>query len=69
MLFVLILAKVLESLSRNLINKSKMYDSIALQAIFMLNNYNYIIKNLQKYVFICKFIQFCLFMENYKFLA
>ncbi|XP_065659381.1 exocyst complex component 7 isoform X2 [Hydra vulgaris] len=42
------MSKVLESLSRNLMNKSKMYDSMALQSIFMLNNYNYIIKSLQK---------------------
>jgi len=42
------IARVLSVLSLNLTNKSKLYDTSALQAVFMLNNYNYIIKSLHK---------------------
>lgn len=41
-------ARILAALSLNLTNKSKMYDTSALQSIFVLNNYNYIVKSLHK---------------------
>ena len=47
-------AKVLTNLSSNLVQKSKIYDTSALQSVFLLNNYNYITKSLHKCVyFIC----------------
>ncbi|XP_066927886.1 exocyst complex component 7-like [Clytia hemisphaerica] len=42
------MSKILGSLSGNLMQKSKIYDTSALQSIFMLNNYNYIVKSLHK---------------------
>ena len=50
------LAKVLTNLSTNLVQKSKIYDTSALQSVFMLNNYNYITKSLHKYLPILYFI-------------
>eukprot|EP00794_Sanderia_malayensis_P009128 gene9128-10101_t len=42
------ISQALSSLSRSLALKAKSYDVPGLQAIFMLNNYNYIIKSLEK---------------------
>ncbi|KAI1886433.1 hypothetical protein AGOR_G00195710 [Albula goreensis] len=42
------ICKALGNLQLNLLNKSKVYDYSALSAIFLLNNYNYILKSLQK---------------------
>lgn len=40
--------KVLGNLQLNLLSKSKVYEDPALSAIFLLNNYNYILKSLEK---------------------
>ena len=42
------ISQALICLSRSLALKAKSYDMIGLQSIFMLNNYNYIIKSLEK---------------------
>ena len=42
--------KVLGNLQLNLLSKSKVYEDPALSAIFLHNNYNYILKALEKYV-------------------
>ncbi len=42
------ISQALTSLSRSLALKAKSYDTIGLQSVFMLNNYNYIIKSLEK---------------------
>lgn len=42
------ISQALICLSRSLALKAKSYDTIGLQSIFMLNNYNYIIKSLEK---------------------
>ena len=41
--------KVLGNLQLNLLSKSKVYEDSALSAIFLHNNYNYILKSLEKY--------------------
>ena len=41
-------AKVLSSLGANLTNKSETYSDVTLRSIFMLNNYNYILKSLRR---------------------
>lgn len=43
--------KVLGNLQLNLLSKSKVYEDAALRAIFLHNNYNYILKSLEKYAF------------------
>ena len=40
--------KVLGNLQLNLLSKSKVYEDPALSAIFLHNNYNYILKSLEK---------------------
>uniref|UniRef100_A0A8C0WP33 Exocyst complex component 7 n=1 Tax=Castor canadensis TaxID=51338 RepID=A0A8C0WP33_CASCN len=40
--------KVLGNLQLNLLSKSKVYEDLALSAIFLHNNYNYILKSLEK---------------------
>lgn len=40
--------KVLGNLQLNLLSKSKVYEDPALSAIFLHNNYNYILKALEK---------------------
>lgn len=40
--------KVLGNLQLNLLSKSKVYEDSALSAIFLHNNYNYILKSLEK---------------------
>lgn len=45
---VLLLGKVLGNLQLNLLSKSKVYEDAALSAIFLHNNYNYILKSLEK---------------------
>ena len=40
--------KVLEHLQYNLQSKAKVYEDHALGAIFLLNNYNYILKSMKK---------------------
>lgn len=40
--------KVLGNLQLNLLSKSKVYEDAALSAIFLHNNYNYILKSLEK---------------------
>lgn len=40
--------KVLGNLQLNLLSKSKVYEDAALRAIFLHNNYNYILKSLEK---------------------
>uniref|UniRef100_A0A8D0GTE4 Exocyst complex component 7 n=1 Tax=Sphenodon punctatus TaxID=8508 RepID=A0A8D0GTE4_SPHPU len=42
------ICKVLGNLQLNLLNKSKVYEDLALSAIFLHNNYNYILKSLEK---------------------
>ncbi|XP_062447930.1 exocyst complex component 7 isoform X3 [Rhea pennata] len=42
------ICKVLGNLQLNLLNKSKVYEDPALRAIFLHNNYNYILKSLEK---------------------
>ncbi|KAM6468964.1 exocyst complex component 7 isoform 8-T8 [Liasis olivaceus] len=42
------ICKVLGNLQLNLLSKSKVYEDPALSAIFLLNNYNYILKSLEK---------------------
>ena len=42
------ISQALICLSRSLALKAKSYDTIGLQSIFMLNNYNYIVKSLEK---------------------
>ncbi|XP_035253397.1 exocyst complex component 7 isoform X5 [Anguilla anguilla] len=42
------ICKVLGNLQLNLLSKSKVYEDSALSAIFLLNNYNYILKSLEK---------------------
>ncbi|XP_061665515.1 exocyst complex component 7 isoform X5 [Syngnathoides biaculeatus] len=42
------ICKVLGNLQLNLLSKSKVYEDSALSAIFLHNNYNYILKSLQK---------------------
>ncbi|XP_028674207.1 exocyst complex component 7 isoform X4 [Erpetoichthys calabaricus] len=42
------ICKVLGNLQLNLLSKSKVYEDTALSAIFLHNNYNYILKSLQK---------------------
>lgn len=42
--------KVLGNLQLNLLSKSKVYEDSALSAIFLHNNYNYILKSLEKWV-------------------
>ncbi|XP_034049217.1 LOW QUALITY PROTEIN: exocyst complex component 7 [Thalassophryne amazonica] len=42
------ICKVLGNLQLNLLSKSKVYDVAALSAIFLHNNYNYILKSLEK---------------------
>lgn len=42
------LGKVLGNLQLNLLSKSKVYEDSALSAIFLHNNYNYILKSLEK---------------------
>ena len=42
------ISQALICLSRSLALKAKSYDTIGLQSVFMLNNYNYIIKSLEK---------------------
>lgn len=42
--------KVLGNLQLNLLSKSKVYEDAALRAIFLHNNYNYILKSLEKSV-------------------
>ena len=41
-------AKVLSALGANLTNKSETYSDVTLRSIFMLNNYNYILKSLRR---------------------
>ncbi len=43
-------AKVLSSLGLNLNNKCETYSDMTLKSIFMLNNYNYILKSLKRFV-------------------
>ncbi|KAB5555896.1 hypothetical protein PHYPO_G00039380 [Pangasianodon hypophthalmus] len=45
------ICKVLGNLQLNLLSKSKVYEDQALSAIFLHNNYNYILKSLEKSVF------------------
>ena len=45
---VLLPGKVLGNLQLNLLSKSKVYEDPALSAIFLHNNYNYILKSLEK---------------------
>ena len=47
---VFFLAKVLSSLGLNLNNKCETYNDVTLKSIFMLNNYNYILKSLKRSV-------------------
>lgn len=47
-LFLPLLGKVLGNLQLNLLSKSKVYEDPALSAIFLHNNYNYILKSLEK---------------------
>ncbi|KFO91866.1 Exocyst complex component 7, partial [Buceros rhinoceros silvestris] len=47
-LHVIFLCKVLGNLQLNLLSKSKVYEDPALSAIFLHNNYNYILKSLEK---------------------
>ncbi|XP_069016080.1 exocyst complex component 7 isoform X5 [Embiotoca jacksoni] len=42
------ICKVLGNLQLNLLSKSKVYEDLALSAIFLHNNYNYILKSLEK---------------------
>ncbi|XP_078510697.1 exocyst complex component 7 isoform X6 [Lissotriton helveticus] len=42
------MCKVLGNLQLNLLSKSKVYEDMALSAIFLHNNYNYILKSLEK---------------------
>lgn len=42
------IGKVLGNLQLNLLSKSKVYEDPALSAIFLHNNYNYILKSLEK---------------------
>ncbi|XP_069056312.1 exocyst complex component 7 isoform X5 [Pleurodeles waltl] len=42
------MCKVLGNLQLNLLSKSKVYEDMALSAIFLQNNYNYILKSLEK---------------------
>ncbi|XP_036408271.1 exocyst complex component 7-like isoform X3 [Megalops cyprinoides] len=42
------ICKVLGNLQLNLLSKSKVYEDSALSAVFLLNNYNYILKSLEK---------------------
>ena len=42
------ISQALMCLSRSLVLKAKSYDTIGLQSVFMLNNYNYIMKSLDK---------------------
>nr|XP_023694445.1 exocyst complex component 7-like isoform X2 [Paramormyrops kingsleyae] len=42
------ICKVLGNLQLNLLSKSKVYEDSALSAIFLHNNYNYILKSLEK---------------------
>lgn len=42
------ICKVLGNLQLNLLSKSKVYEDPALSAIFLHNNYNYILKSLEK---------------------
>lgn len=46
----LLSGKVLGNLQLNLLSKSKVYEDSALSAIFLHNNYNYILKSLEKWV-------------------
>ncbi|KAG9332163.1 hypothetical protein JZ751_015739 [Albula glossodonta] len=48
--------KALGNLQLNLLNKSKVYDYSALSAIFLLNNYNYILKSLQNWWRVTEFL-------------
>ncbi|KAG9328406.1 hypothetical protein JZ751_014047 [Albula glossodonta] len=50
------LGKALGNLQLNLLNKSKVYDYSALSAIFLLNNYNYILKSLQNWWRVTEFL-------------
>lgn len=47
-LFFPLQGKVLGNLQLNLLSKSKVYEDPALSAIFLHNNYNYILKSLEK---------------------
>ncbi|XP_029456312.1 exocyst complex component 7 isoform X1 [Rhinatrema bivittatum] len=42
------ICKVLGNLQLNLLSKSKVYEDLALSAVFLHNNYNYILKSLEK---------------------
>ena len=46
----LLSGKVLGNLQLNLLSKSKVYEDSALSSIFLHNNYNYILKSLEKWV-------------------
>lgn len=51
-IFFFLSGKVLGNLQLNLLSKSKVYEDAALRAIFLHNNYNYILKSLEKWVFL-----------------
>ncbi|KAF6739326.1 Exocyst complex component 7 [Oryzias melastigma] len=56
------ICKVLGNLQLNLLSKSKVYEDSALSAIFLHNNYNYILKSLEKSVSVLQSNHYSLFL-------